>query len=371
MRKTVTILLLLATVLSGCGYHSQLKNVQLIYATSLDLNDKNEIVANVTIQTPGEQEKAPRHEVIMAQGLTLQESLFKKIALQIAGPVGTSKNQIILMSDKLARNDLAVTLDSTFRNANDPMQSRMAIVPGDASKLIHLERIGSATVGEYLRKIIISAVYETDIPFVTLHSLYPTMFDPGRDTVLPMLDREGDKAQVKGIALMHDRRYTGQFLSQNESTLFLLLNGEKGGICVITRSLQEGENKNKDASQMISINIVKAKRTKRVTVSSDGRVRVNMNLKMKASVVEYAGGDLSDKQTAKNLNKKLSQMLTEEYQHITEKLKLANCDALGIGRDIMAFHPKEWKKLNWQEDYRNTDFRVSATVDIISHGVKN
>ena len=242
-------LALLLVLGSGCSPYTELKNVQLIYATSLDADEKQGIVANVTIQSPGGKEREkPTHEVILASGRSLQESLFKKIALQIAGPIGTSKNQVILIGDKLARRDLAVTLDSALRSANDPLQSRLAIVPGDASKLIRMERIGSATVGEYLRKILDSAVNETDVPAISLHSLYPTLFDEGRDFVLPLLVQEGNKANVKGIALMNERRYTGYSLSQDQSSLFLLLDDKKGGVCVLTRQVMIPGRKQTDRS---------------------------------------------------------------------------------------------------------------------------
>lgn len=366
-------------LLSGCSYHSDLKNLQLIYATSLDTNEKNEIVTTVTIQSPGGKERTvPIHEVLSASGPTLQESLYKKIGLQIAGPIGTSKNQVMLISDKLARSDLLNLLDATFRNSNDPMLAKVAIVHGEAADLIRLNRIGSATSGEYLRKIIKSAQYETVIPYVTVHSIYPLLHDRGKDGVIPILKRENgrdgetdkDKAVIDGLGLLNKRKYSGYFLTPEQASLFLLMNNGINETCVITRKVEESKGKN-DPSQYLSLDMVSSRRDKKVTVRSSGQVQVQIKLKLKAIVIEYAKNNRIDKQLVDQLNKRFSALLTQEAQGICKLLQKAHSDALGIGRDLMAFHPKEWKKLDWEKAYPETEFQVSVSVEIVSHGIIN
>ncbi|OAS20723.1 hypothetical protein A8708_19510 [Paenibacillus oryzisoli] len=361
----------LALLLSGCNYHNDLKNLQLIYATSVDLNEKNDVVTTVTIQSPGGKERtAPVHEVLSATGPTLQESLYKKIGLQIAGPIGTSKNQVMLIGDKLAKKDIANLLDSTFRNANDPMLAKVAIVRGNAGDLIRLDRIGSATAGEYLRKIIMSARYETVIPSITLHSLYPMLHDPGRDPVIPLLRKESDKAVVDGLALLHVRKFTGYSLTPEQSTLCLLMYGVKADLCVITRNI-DPESPHREPSDYLSLNISNLHRDKKVWINEDGQVQVKLDLRMKGSVVEFAHEGLGEKEQIAQLSQRFSEILTEEAKEICTLTQRANSDALGIARDVMAFYPNEWKKLNWETAYPKVNFQVSLKVDIISHGIIN
>nr|WP_240159985.1 Ger(x)C family spore germination protein [Paenibacillus aceris] len=371
--------LIVVLLFSGCSYHSDLKNLQLIYATSLDTNEKNEIVTTVTIQSPGGKERTvPIHEVLTATGPTLQESLYKKIGLQIAGPIGTSKNQVMLICDKLAKSDILNLLDATFRNSNDPMLAKVAIVHGEAADLIRLNRIGSATSGEYLRKIIKSAEHETVIPYVTVHSIYPLLHDRGKDGVIPILRRENgtngetdkDKAVIEGVGLLSKRKYTGYLLTPEQSTLFLLMNGKKAEVCVLTRKVEEAKGKN-DVSQHVSLNIVKSSRSKKVSVSSSGQVQVQLQLRLKGIIIEHAKNNRIDEQLIEQLNKRFSDLLTQEAQGICKLLQKAHSDALGIGRDMIAFHPKEWKELDWEKAYPEVDFKVSVSMDIISHGIIN
>jgi Ger(x)C family germination protein len=379
MNRLALLCVVVVVLLSGCSYHSDLKNLQLIYATSLDTNEKNEIVTTVTIQSPGGKERTvPIHEVLTATGPTLQESLYKKIGLQIAGPIGTSKNQVMLICDKLAKSDILNLLDATFRNSNDPMLAKVAIVHGEAADLIRLDRIGSATSGEYLRKIIKSAQYETVIPFVTVHSIYPLLHDRGKDAVIPILRRENgrngetdkDKAVIDGVGLLHKSKYSGYSLSPEQSSLFLLMNGKKGEICILTRKVEETKGKN-DLSQYVSLNIIRSRSNKVVSVSSSGQVQVQLQLKLKAIITEHAKMNRIDKQLIEQLNKRFSELLTQEAQGICKLLQKARSDALGIGRDLIAFHPEAWKQLDWDKAYPETDFQVSVQMDIVSHGIIN
>ena len=120
----------------------------------------------------------------------------------------------------------------------------------------------------------------------------------------------------------------------------------------------------------MSFNILRAKRTKRVTVR-DGEVRVKLHLALKASIVEYPYADLSEASAKTALGQALAKLIGEESNAVVERLKLANSDALGIGRDLIAFHPQAWKKLNWERDYKKTAFDVGTSFEIISHGIKN
>jgi spore germination protein KC len=370
MRKLVLGCLSLL-LLSGCNYRNELKNLQLIYAASIDTNDENEIVTTVTIQSPGGKERtAPVHEVLTASGPTMQDALFKKIGLQIAGPIGTSKNQVMLIGEKLAKKDLAQILDASFRSSNVPMLAKVAVVRGKAGDLIRLERIGSATAGEYLRKILRSADYETVIPSMTLHSLYPILHDPGRDAAIPILKKDGDKAVVDGLALLNERKFSGYALTPQQSTLYLLMNGVKGDICVITRDIVDNNTKG-EPSDYLALNIKNLKRKKKVWVDAEGQVQIQLDLSMKGIVIEYAKEDLADKQKIEQLNKRFSEILTDEGNDICKLLQRAHSDALGIARDLMAFYPDQWNKMDWKTAYPKANFQVTMKVDIVSHGIIN
>ena len=64
------------------------------------------------------------------------------------------------------------------------------------------------------------------------------------------------------------------------------------------------------------------------------------------------------------LNKELSKQLTKEAKNNTKTTK-ANCDAFGIGRHLIAYHPNLWKKKNWNKDYAKVKFKPEVEVSIL------
>ncbi|MGG1513819.1 Ger(x)C family spore germination protein [Paenibacillus oryzisoli] len=369
--KLAAVSVLLLLMLTGCTAENQLKNLQLVYATSIDINDNNDIVATVTIQSPGGKERnVPEHEIISATGATMQEALNNKIGQQIAGTIGTSKNQVMLLSERLAKQDLTEILDSAVRLSDDPMLAKVAIVRGDSSDLIRLKRVGSATAGEYLRKIIQSARHDSIIPAMTLHTLFPLLHDNGRDAVLPILKKEGDKAVVDGMGLLHKRKFTGYTLTSKQSTLALLLNDNKGKTCVITRRVKVDDNEG--PGDYMGLNIVNLKRKKQVWLDDSGQVQVRFVVKMKASILEYADSShLAGEYDTKELGKRFSEILMEDAQGIFKQLLKSHSDAYGIARDIMAHYPEAWAKMDWETEYPKTNFQAQIAVEIVSKGIIN
>ncbi|MDM5237636.1 Ger(x)C family spore germination C-terminal domain-containing protein [Bacillus cereus] len=61
--------------------------------------------------------------------------------------------------------------------------------------------------------------------------------------------------------------------------------------------------------------------------------------------------------------------LPENINYIENKLQKANCDAFGIGRHLIAYHPDLWKKKNWNKDYAKVKFKPEVEVNILYSGV--
>ncbi|MGR5959421.1 Ger(x)C family spore germination C-terminal domain-containing protein [Bacillus cereus] len=69
------------------------------------------------------------------------------------------------------------------------------------------------------------------------------------------------------------------------------------------------------------------------------------------------------------LNKELSKQLTKEAKKITRKLQKANCDAFGIGRHLIAYHPNLWKKKIGIKIMQKVKFKPEVEVSILYSGV--
>ncbi len=98
-------------------------------------------------------------------------------------------------------------------------------------------------------------------------------------------------------------------------------------------------------------------------------VFAHIKLQLKVIALEAPRDNLYKMDERKKLNKELSTQLTKEAKKITKKLQKANCDAFGIGRHLIAYHPDLWKKKNWNKDYAKVKFKPEVEVNILYSGV--
>ncbi|WP_251026671.1 Ger(x)C family spore germination C-terminal domain-containing protein [Bacillus sp. ISL-46] len=47
-------------------------------------------------------------------------------------------------------------------------------------------------------------------------------------------------------------------------------------------------------------------------------------------------------------------------------MQKANCDVLGIGRQIKAYHPNIWKSINWLKDFPEMSIEPNFDVQILN-----
>jgi spore germination protein KC len=54
-----------------------------------------------------------------------------------------------------------------------------------------------------------------------------------------------------------------------------------------------------------------------------------------------------------------------------KQLQAANSDVVGIDRELIAYHPEAWKKLDWRKEYPNIPMKAKVTVEVTANGIIN
>jgi Ger(x)C family germination protein len=194
------------------------------------------------------------------------------------------------------------------------------------------------------------------------------MLDPGKDFTLPSIKLKGKEVITNGIALFNNDKLTG-LLPLRQSVLFVLLTGKMGKSAHITQKLTNSDSSNTSDYLTIEVSNRKLKRDLKITTDKKGNVYAHIKLQLKVIVLEAPRDNIYKMEERKKLNEKLSKQLTKEAKQITKKLQKANCDAFGIGRNLIAYHPELWKKKNWNKDYAKVKFKPEVEVKILYSGV--
>jgi hypothetical protein len=178
-----------------------------------------------------------------------------------------------------------------------------------------------------------------------------------------MVKVEENKIEVAGVALFNGDKYTGKNIKREKSTLLLLLLNQ---LKMSSRMALVLDPETKERS--ISFSTTHMKRDFEVDVDkSTNQITANVHIKLDIEVASYPH-DFNKELDIEQLNNDLSAYLTKQAKELTDTLIQANCDAFGIGRRLSSYHRELWKKVNWDQEYKNVQINPEVTVSIVETG---
>lgn len=358
------ILFIIPILLTGCWDQQLLVNRTLINGISFDVTEEGKIDASVralNIQSKGGGQFEIQDELVAAERPTTVGLGFDMDS-KIAGEFDASKAHVVMIGEELAKKGIHPIIELFYRNMDSYMSSKIVISKGRAKEILAMEKEKSA-IAFFILQLLNGAESDTVIPKDTTFTVWKKILDPGKDMILPYLERaESNKIEVAGVALFNDDQYTGTTLSKEKSSILLLLMDQLSKSNRMALVLDPESN-----GQSISFSTRDLRRRLEVQVDKENKITCKIDVKMNVEVGSYPQ-DFKKELNIKKLNKELSDELTKQAKEITNTLLEANCDALGIGRRISSFHSELWKKINWNEEYKKVQIEPKVKVNIIKTG---
>ncbi|ERN54865.1 Ger(x)C family spore germination protein [Alkalihalophilus marmarensis] len=370
MIRKMILLLCCLVLMSGCWDSRYLKDIQLIYSGAFDLEKDGRIRTTVTIPSAdsGKDQQAQTRSVTAIGNTTRQSRL--NIDHEVSGRLDAAKTRVILISDEAAKTDLYSYLDVFYRDPRSPLNANIAITKGKAEPYLKLKVENHPLVSEYLRDLIDAGEQATIFPVTNIQFVCPILFDPGQDVILPYLSIRDDSEDIHGdqIALFNDRKFAGA-LGTEESTMLLLLMDKFKRTANFT--VRVTDDKYPRLNDFITVQVVGIDRDLTV-VEEAGGIHADINLTIKVNAVEYPEDGFTERELTLKLNEKLGKHFQDVANRTMRQLQEANCDALGIGLELMAYDRDVWlKNTNWKEVYPNIELHAHTKTEIVTHGIIN
>ncbi|WP_227872140.1 Ger(x)C family spore germination C-terminal domain-containing protein [Paenibacillus albus] len=167
-------------------------------------------------------------------------------------------------------------------------------------------------------------------------------------------------AQLKGVALFHDGKYTGKNLDIKQTLLACLMAGAPSRTQAITRNFNGDE---------YTIRIQGSKNGYHTIYDNKGLREMDISLKLDVKLLEDGPYATHTTSVLKEIEKKLSERLTKEAETIIATLQQANCDYFQLGHQLAAYHPNLYKGMNWSETYPKLTIKPKIKVTILNTGV--
>jgi len=351
--------------LAGCWDQHQLVNKTFVNGISFDLTDEGKIqviVRVLDIKGKGGGQYDIKDELIYADrpspvGLAID------IDSMVAGEVDFSQAHILLIGDEMAKNGISQLLEPFYRGKDSNITQKIAITKGEAETIIATEKEKSP-IAFFILQAIEGAEKSTYLPTENVSTVWTKTLTPGKDMFLPYLEKvEPNKIGIAGVALFNGDKFSGKTLSKEQSSLLLLLLDQlkvTNRMALILNQEQE--------ERPIAFSTRKMKRDMEIKVDkTSGKITCSVEISLQIEVNSYPQ-NFTEKMNLKKIEKELAVELTKQAKEIIMTLLQANCDAFGIGMKISSKHPDLWKKMNWDEEYKNVQIEPKVNVKTIKTG---
>ncbi|MBX0359349.1 Ger(x)C family spore germination protein [Halobacillus sp. Nhm2S1] len=360
MKKGIFLLLSLL-LLAGCWDQENLSDRRLINGISFDKSeeDPNLIrggIRALNIKSQGGGRIEVRDEFLTTIGPTTGE-LGHEIKNYVSGRMDVTKTFIVFLGDELSKEGIDPLLEPFYRGNLGYLPSKVVVVKGEALEVLSINNDESPIAFRVLNSVR-SAELNTLLPKETLFTLWNKMGDERIDPVLPLVEKENDLSKITGLALFNQDKYTGKDLDTRQATLLLLMRDDLGFKADVFIPYK------KNPEQTYQLSIMGLKRKLVTKVSKDGAITSSLELKLKTELNEnpLRESDLKD------MEAQAEEELTKRMKEVITVLQEAQSDPLGIGMEIAAKYPEEWKRLDWEKEYKEVEIQVGVEVVIEKTG---
>ncbi|MDY0395926.1 Ger(x)C family spore germination protein [Virgibacillus halophilus] len=207
--------------LCGCIPTQQLEHLGIIYAGGIDKTDDDKLLLTAVINQFESQSKN-KTKIVTGEAKTLKSAV-ENANLETNFQLTTGKVQLDLFGLETAKRGIGSFIDALARDSTIPDTMYLAVSQTPARDLITIQNKAiSVNTGQFLHDVIERNSSDHLFPIVTLVKFQSSMFDVGRDPILPLFELQGNIPKMTGIAIFKDDRYVGK-LSMNDKYLFNLL----------------------------------------------------------------------------------------------------------------------------------------------------
>ena len=339
-------------MLAGCWDERLIKNFSIITLSGME-GEMGDLKGYYSFQevTPTEMKTV----FVKAKGISPLDVRYDA-NLRVEQTMDLSMLSTVLISDKTASDDIYQYLDVYFRGPINPITSKLALVEGDMQKFFDITKDWKIDAGEYYASFIKNMENNSLVIPYTLQTGGSVLFEHGKDLSLPYLkvDEKESRPVENGVALFSGKSFTGKSLSPKQGIFLTILNDKIGKSLRLTYLFEDSP-----------VTILLQKANRKVKINGQ---QITMQHKLNVNVIEFPDDNLKSVKKRNDVKKFLEGELKKDMNEVITILQDAKSDAIGIGKLVRAYHPKDFVE-NWSEHFATLDIKVDVKVKITTGGI--
>ncbi|WP_028399065.1 Ger(x)C family spore germination protein [Ectobacillus panaciterrae] len=342
-----------------------LEDTMFSLAFGVDLNKENELVFYDTSPVFGKEvkEKTERFDV---KAKTIRQSR-KEFDDRSTGVSIGSKLQVLLIGKRLLQDPNWLSLlDVFYRDSKATVNSRIMIVDGPVSEIMHFNPKDKPTTSIYLRSLIDTSNVRGESVKTTLQNLHRQLFDKGITPAIPTI-KMGKEVILTGSTLLNGKGMYSASLNSQETTLLQILQGDKSDF-YLTLPVIKGKEENSIERNMLSFNAHNVK-TKIHTEYSHDKFRFDIHVNMYIELSERLF-PFNMKKNSDKLEQMVEKQLKMQLGNFIKKIQKHKIDPIGLGVYARAYQNKHYEQVQdrWGKALGEATINISVDVTTRSMG---
>lgn len=370
-----TIIILIIFLLTGCYDHKELNSIAILTATEIN-KINNEYIVTAQVVNPQSPDKTTNVQapfvIYKGKGKTIQEA-YRQIKLQSSRFLYANHLQIIIINEKIAKEDISQIID--FYQRYPSLRTEFNVIIGKDEDILSIttpiDIISSTSILESLET---SNKFLGISNIVTFNEMTSMSLNPNLEIILPSIkatkEEKGDTTEntestkvksiykLSGLGIFKNNKLIG-YLNEEESLTYNIL-------------------KNEIQNAILTYECEKDKYIVLETINNNSKIsiknkEINIELNISGNINETSCNiNLDNNKSLKKLEKDFSKDLNNKItNNINTIRKTYNSDIFGFLETIYKHDYKTYKKVknNWyEEEYKNIKINLKTTVNIIGKG---
>ncbi|MDR7236772.1 Ger(x)C family spore germination protein [Neobacillus drentensis] len=344
-------------LLSGCSMipTNIVNQINMTQGVGYDWAGKKMIKGTITYPIY-KKDQPSTTEVKISLGETSKE-IRSNINNESRYPLVSGQLRVALFGKSLAKKGITDVVDTLNRDPSIGSIIQMAVVDGDASELLKLEKFKTENVSLFLQEMLDQSMKSDNLPESNLQTYLFQFNQNGQDPYLPFIKQIEDNIKIIGIAILKDDRYVFPIFMKDAFTFKCLVDKYKLGLQRFT--LENGER--------VVLDNLHSKAHYQVKIKK-GRPEFTINLKLKTRLQEFTSPKKKRvRLDKKHIQKEIAEQLEENSLKLIKKFQKHGVDPLGLGAKYRE-QDRRFNENKWKRFYPTAKVHVHVKVNIKQTG---
>lgn len=366
MKTRLCILSLIVLILLvGCSRKElkvPLEDIGMVDSMAFDYIDENEM--RLTVAIPQYSPEAEQDTQNFSITTDLVSSGIVKIEKQSDKKIVFNQLRVVLVNEDFARKgNVRKIIQHLYRNAEVGNKVLIAVVKDNAEAILKGDYPDKPNINFYLNDLLEPSINTAFNPNTNIHDFMYTITNPVIDTILPYIEKRGDKLEVEGVAIFKGN-HMHELIKPEEALVIQALNGRKN-LAPLHLDLNAGHGEEKLMIDLIESSV---KKESNQNVNSP---KLTIFLTIKGTLSEYKGkreSHLFTVESISDLEKDVNKQLEQDIGDFLERLNKAEVDPAGLSEEFRMYYHGKWTTKKTRALISKLDVKVHVETSIISTG---